>query len=85
MPLTSKRKAGEDTGKDIGVLPNALLTVCFNVISDDVENDWTEVERGLRSGRSRQVQIRARHAERTTEVASCRRVQDPEASDESTP
>ena len=32
--------------EDIGGLSNALCTASFNVMSDEVENEWTEVKRG---------------------------------------
>ena len=36
-------------------------------MSDEVENDWTEVKRGLRPGRTRHAKTRADHAEGSTE------------------
>ena len=47
-------------------------------MSDDVENDWTEVTGDCRSRRNRQVETRADHDEWPTELKSCRRVQDLE-------
>ena len=53
-----------------------------NVMSDEVENDWTWVKRGRRAG-SRQAKIRADHAEGPTESKHCRRDRGPEVSNES--
>ena len=53
--LDERVKAGTDADKDIGRLSNALCAVRFEVMSDDVEIDWTGVMRDHRSGRHRQV------------------------------
>ena len=51
--LDEQEKAGEDAEKDTGGLSNALCAVSISVMSDEVENDWTEVNRGRRSGHNR--------------------------------
>ena len=67
-----QEKASDDADKDIGRLSNASCAVKLNVMSDEVENDLMEVERGRRSGRNQQAIIRADHVEGPTESESCR-------------
>ena len=72
MFMTSKRKQVMHADTDIGRLSQASCEVTLNVMSDEVENDWIEVERGRRSGRNQQAIIRADHVEGPTESESCR-------------
>ena len=41
----ARRQAGEGACTDIGGLSSALCAVRFDVMSDDVDNDWTDVTR----------------------------------------
>ena len=38
--LDEQEKADGDAEKDIGELSNALCPVSFNVMRDEVQNDW---------------------------------------------
>ena len=82
--LHEQEKTSVDADKHDEELSNVLCTVNFNVMPDEVEIDWTEVKRGRRSGRNRLVKFRADHAERPTELKSCRRGKHLEVYDEST-
>ena len=78
-----QEKADEDAEKDIRELSDALCPVSFNVIPDEVQNDWN-CGQICRSGRYQEAKIHADHVEEPTNTECCRRVLDPEASDEST-
>ena len=67
-----QKKASEHADTDIGRLSNASCAVKLNVMSDEVENDWMEVERGRRSVWNRLAIIRADHVVGPTESESCR-------------
>ena len=43
--LYEQENAGEHADKDIEGLSNALCTVSFNVMSDEIEDDWTDAKK----------------------------------------
>ena len=53
-----QEKAGEDADKDTAGLSNTLCALRVDVISDDVDNDWTEFTRDRRSGKNRTAENR---------------------------
>ena len=82
--LDEQEKAGEDAEKDIRELSNALCPEASTSSLTKFGTIGTEVESVHRPGRHREAPNHADHAEEATNSECCRRVLDPEVSDEST-